>query len=207
MYHALGMSTSNNSQRVLRLASQRGLVRTRDLANHRIPRTILSRLVESGRLIQLSRGLYALPNHSRSEQHQLAEIAVRSPQSVVCLLSALRFHDLTTQSPHQIWLALPNKAHLPKIDYPPLHVVRFSGAALTQGIETHAVDGVSVRVYSVAKTVADCFKYRNKIGLDVALEALRESRREKRATNDDLWRFAKICRVANVMRPYMESIE
>jgi predicted transcriptional regulator of viral defense system len=126
---------------------------------------------------------------------------------VFCLLTALRFHELTTQSPHEIWLAVPNKAHSPKIDYPPLHVVRFSGAALTQGIEAHLVEGVSVRVYCIAKTVADCFKYRNKIGLDVALEALRESRREKRATNDDLWRYAKICRVANVMRPYMESIE
>lgn len=117
------------------------------------------------------------------------------------------FHDLTTQSPHEIWLAIPNKAHLLKLDYPPLRIVRFSGAALTQGIETHVVDGVSIRVYSVAKTVADCFKYRNKIGLDVALEALRESRREKRATNDELWHYAKICRVANVIRPYMESIE
>jgi predicted transcriptional regulator of viral defense system len=154
--------------------------------------------------VQVSRGLYALPGHSRSEQHQLAEIAIRSTQGVFCLLTALRFHELTTQSPHEIWLAIPNKAHPPKLDYPPLRVLRFSGAALTQGVETHVVDGVSVRVYSVAKTVADCFKYRNKIGLDVALEALRESRREKRATNDELWRYAKVCRVANVMRPYME---
>jgi len=201
------MGKTGNAERVLRLASERGALRPRDLAGHRIPRTTLSRLVESGRLVQISRGLYALPNHSRSEQHQLADITVRSPQGVFCLLTALRFHELTTQSPHEIWLAIPNKAHPPKIDYPPLRIVRFSGAALTQGVETNVVDGISVRVYSVAKTVADCFKYRNKIGLDVALEALRESRREKRATNDELWRYAKICRVANVMRPYMESIE
>jgi predicted transcriptional regulator of viral defense system len=201
------MGKPGNAERVLRLAGERGALRTRDLAGHRIPRTTLSRLVESGRLVQISRGLYALPDHSRSEQHQLAEIAIRSPQGVFCLLTALRFHELTTQSPHEIWLAIPNKAHPPKLDYPPLRVVRFSGAALTQGVETHMVDGVGARVYSVAKTVADCFKYRNKIGLDVALEALRESRREKRATNDELWRYAKICRVANVMRPYMESIE
>jgi predicted transcriptional regulator of viral defense system len=201
------MGKTGNAERLLRLASERETLRTRDLAGHRIPRTTLSRLVESGRLVQISRGLYALPDHSRSEQHQLAEIAIRSPQGVFCLLTALRFHELTTQSPHEIWLAIPNKAHPPKLDYPPLRVVRFSGAALTQGVGTHMVDGVSVRVYSVAKTVADCFKYRNKIGLDVALEALRESRREKRATNDELWHYAKICRVANVMRPYMESIE
>jgi len=201
------MGKNGNAERVLRLASERGTLRPRDLAGQRVPRTTLSRLVESGRLVQISRGLYALPNHSRSEQHQLADITVRSPQGVFCLLTVFRFHELTTQSPHEIWLAIPNKAHPPKIDYPPLRIVRFSGAALTQGVETNVVDGISVRVYSVAKTVADCFKYRNKIGLDVALEALRESRREKRATNDELWRYAKICRVANVMRPYMESIE
>jgi predicted transcriptional regulator of viral defense system len=201
------MAITGNAERILRLASENGLVRARDLVDYRIPRATLSRLVKSGRLAQISRGLYALPKPSRSEQHQLSEVAIRSPQGVFCLLTALRFHELTTQSPHEIWLAVPNKAHSPKIDYPPLHVVRFSGAALTQGIEAHLVEGVSIRVYSVAKTVADCFKYRNKIGLDVALEALRESRREKRATNDDLWRYAKICRVANVMRPYMESIE
>jgi predicted transcriptional regulator of viral defense system len=151
--------------------------------------------------------LYALPKHSRSERHQLAEIAARSPRGVFCLLTALRFHELTTQSPHEVWLAIANKARPPKLDYPPLRLVRFSGQALTKGIETHLVDGVTIRVYSVAKTVADCFKYRNKTGLDVALEALRESRREKQATNDELWRYAKICRVANVMRPYMESLE
>jgi predicted transcriptional regulator of viral defense system len=201
------MGKIGNAERVLRLAGEQGVVQTRDIVDRGIPRTILSRLTERRQLVQISRGLYALPDHSRSEQHQLADVAVRSPQGIFCLLTALRFYDLTTQSPHEIWLAIPNKGHPPKLDYPPLRVVRFSGAALTQGIETHAVDGVSVRVYSVAKTVADCFKYRNKIGLDVALEALRESRREKRATNDEIWHYAKICRVANVMRPYMESIE
>jgi predicted transcriptional regulator of viral defense system len=143
----------------------------------------------------------------RSGQHQLAEVAARSPQGVFCLLTALRFHQLTTQSPHEVWLAIPNKAHAPKLDYPPLRIVRFSGPSLTEGIESHTVDGTLIRVYSVAKTVADCFKYRNKIGLDVALEALRECRREKRASNDELWRYARLCRVANVMRPYLESIE
>ena len=201
------MSATTHAQRILRLASRRGLLRSRDLARDHIPRATLSRLVASGQLTQVSRGLYALPKQSRSGQYQLAEIAARSPQGVFCLLTALRFHELTTQSPHEVWLAIPNKAHAPKLDYPPLRIVRFSGPSLTEGIESHTVDGAPIRVYSVAKTVADCFKYRNKIGLDVALEALRECRREKRASNDELWRYARLCRVANVMRPYLESIE
>jgi predicted transcriptional regulator of viral defense system len=201
------MSKIGNPERVMRLAAENGAVRTHELADLQIPRTVLSRLVENGRLVQISRGLYTLPNHSRSEQHQLADVAMRSPQGVFCLITALRFHNLTTQQSHEIWVAIPNKAHPPKLEDPPLHIVRFSGAAMTQGIETHKVDGVPVNVFSVAKTVADCFKYRNKIGLDVALEALRESRRESRVTNDELWQYAKLCRVANVMRPYMESIE
>ena len=201
------MGSGSRAQGILRRAGRRGLVRARDLARDNIPRATLSRLVASGQLTQVSRGLYALPRQTRSGQHQLAEIAARIPQSVFCLLTALRFHQLTTQSPHEVWLAIPNKAHAPKLDYPPLHIVRFSGSSLTAGIESHNVDGALIRVYSVAKTVADCFKYRNKIGLDVAMEALRECRREKRASNDELWHYAKLCRVANVMRPYLESIE
>jgi len=133
-------------------------------------------------------------------------VARKHPQAIICLLSALRFHDLTTQSPFEVWLAIPNKARAPKMDYPPLRVVRFSGAALTRGIEAHVIDGVPVRVTSVARTVADCFKFRNKIGLDVALEALQEAWRTRRFNMDELWRYATLCRVANVIRPYMESL-
>ena len=136
----------------------------------------------------------------------LAEVARRVPKGVVCLLSALRFHGLSTQAPFEVWLAIENKAITPKLDYPPLRIVRFSGAALTEGVEEHVVDDVTVRITCIAKTVADCFKYRNKIGLDVALEALREAWHEKRMTSDDLWRYAKVCRVANVMRPYLDSL-
>jgi predicted transcriptional regulator of viral defense system len=193
--------------RILSLAAQRGILRARDLAGTAInPRVTLTRLVAAGRLQKLSRGLYALPDHIQSAQHQLAEVALRSPQGVFCLLTALRIHNITTQAPFEVWVAIPNKARAPKIDYPPLRVVRFSGPALTEGIDSRLVDGVDVKVYSAAKTVADCFKYRNKLGLDVALEALRECRRSKLATNDELWRYAEVCRVANVMRPYMESI-
>jgi predicted transcriptional regulator of viral defense system len=128
------------------------------------------------------------------------------PSGVVCLLSALRLHGLTTQAPFEVWMALDTKAWLPKVDHPPLRFVRFSGAALREGVQRKKIEGVEVRFYSPAKTVADCFKYRNKIGLDVALEALRECRRQKRATADELWHFARVCRVANVMRPYMEAV-
>jgi len=133
-------------------------------------------------------------------------VAARSENGVLCLLSALRFHDLTTQQSSDIWLAIPHKAHAPRFDYPPLRVIRMSGPAMTEGVETIDVAGTQVRVFGVAKTVADCFKFRNKIGLDVALEALREAWNGKRATMDELWRYAEICRVANVMRPYLETI-
>jgi predicted transcriptional regulator of viral defense system len=133
-------------------------------------------------------------------------VARKHPKAIVCLLSALRFHELTTQSPFEVWLAIPNKARAPRFDYPPLRIVRFSGSLLNEGIEEHTIDGVPVRITSVARTVADCFKYRNKIGLDVALEALREAWKARRVGMDELWQFAKLDRVANVMRPYLESL-
>ncbi len=191
---------------ILELARHQGLLRARDVAAHGLTRVALAKLVREGRLTRLSRGLYALPDRQVSEHATLAEVASKHQNVVVCLLSALRFHGLTTQAPFEVWLAIPNKAHAPKMEYPPLHIVRFSGDAWTQGVEQHVVDGVHVKVTSVAKTVADCFKYRNKIGLDVALEALREAWKAKRVNMDDLWHHAKICRVAVVMRPYLESL-
>lgn len=198
------METS--SQAILDLARRRGLIRPRDLEPLGLPRVALTRLVRQGALTRVGRGLYALPERPVSEHTTLAEVARKHPQGVVCLLSALRFHDLTTQSPFEVWLAIPNKARTPRMDYPPLRIVRFSGPALTAGTEQHMIDGVPVRITGVAKTVADCFKYRNKIGLDVALEALREAWTEKRVDMDQLWQFARVCRVTNVMRPYLESL-
>ena len=199
-----GMDTA--AERLIDLVRNQGLIRPRDLAPLDIPRVSLTRAVRRGQLERIGRGLYGLPGRPVSAHGSLAEVARRVPKGVVCLLSALRFHGLTTQAPFEVWLAIENKSIAPKLDYPPLRIVRFSGAALTEGVEEHAVDGVTVRMTGVAKTVADCFKYRNKIGLDVALEALREAWREKRMTSDDLWRYAKVCRVANVMRPYMDSL-
>ncbi len=196
----------DRTQRILEIVEQAGVLRPRDLDAHRIPRIYLSRLCDRGLLQRVGRGLYVLPNADVSEHHTLAEAGKRVPHGVVCLLSALRFHGLTTQSPSDVWLAIGDKAWRPRVDYPPLRFVRFSARALETGVEKHSIEGVLVRVYNPAKTVADCFKYRNKIGLDVALEALRDCRRQRRCTNDELWRYAKICRVANVMRPYMEAI-
>lgn len=196
----------STNQQILDMAQAEGLIRPRDLTARGLPRVALTRLVRQGRLIRIDRGLYTLPDRQTSEHGSLAEVASKYPQGIVCLLSALRVHDLTTQSPFEVWLAIPNKGRAPKMDYPPLRVVRFSGKALTEGIEEHVIDGVTVRVSNVARTVVDCFKFRNKIGLDVALEALREAWDNKRVSMDDLWRYATLFRVANVMRPYMESL-
>ena len=191
---------------ILTLASEHGLIRPRDLVALGLPRVALTRLVRQGLLTRVGRGLYAHPDRTVSEHGSLAEVARKHPQAIVCLLSALRVHNLTTQSPFEVWLAIPNKARAPKLAYPPLRIVRLSGTTLTEGIEDHQIDGVTVRVTSVERTVADCFKFRNKIGLDVAMEALREAWTSKRVSMDELWRCATLCRVANVMRPYMESL-
>lgn len=191
---------------ILDLARHKGLLSPRDVEACGYSRMALSTLARQGKLTRLCRGLYALPDRPVSEHTTLAELASKHPNALVCLLSALQFHGLTTQSPFEVWVAIANKARAPKMDYPPLRIVRFSGDALTEGVEEHQVEGVTVRVTGVAKTVADCFKYRNKIGLDVALEALREAWNAKRVKMDDLWRCAQVCRVANVMRPYLEAL-
>jgi len=193
--------------RVINYMRRKGLVRAADLAPLRISREILPKMHRAGRLERLGRGLYGLPDRQTTLQHSLAEASKKVPNGVVCLLSALSFHQLTTQAPFEVWMAIDHKARLPKPG-PGLafRFHRFSGKALTAGVERHVVDGVPVRIYGVAKTVADCFKYRNKIGLDVALEALREAYRARKATSEDLHRYARICRVENVMRPYMEAL-
>jgi predicted transcriptional regulator of viral defense system len=197
---------TTHTDKVLELVKKAGVLRPRDLEPYGIPRVYLSRLHAAGKLQRIGRGLYVLPGTNVSEHRSLAEACKRIPNGVICLLSALRFHELTTQSPFEVWLAIGEKAWRPRVEYPPLRIVRFASAALSAGVEEHRIDGVSVPVFIPAKTVADCFKYRNKIGLDVAIEALRECWRSKRCSMDDLWQYAKICRVQNVMRPYLESL-
>jgi predicted transcriptional regulator of viral defense system len=199
-------SAVTHTQRVLQLVRKNGWLRASDLADAGVPRAVLTRMAASGQLERAARGLYRLPDSGSSEHEGLVTVASKVPQAVVCLLSALQFHGLTTQLPWQVWFAMPRGSHVPRLEYPPIRMVQFTGEAYTQGIETHERDGVRLHVYSVAKTVADCFKHRNKIGMDVALEALKDARAQGRASFDDLWRCAKVCRVSNVMRPYMEAV-
>ncbi|HXN46711.1 MAG TPA: type IV toxin-antitoxin system AbiEi family antitoxin domain-containing protein [Bryobacteraceae bacterium] len=193
------------SERILEIAKRQRIVRPRDLAACGIARQHLIRLLRRGALTRTARGIYTLTGAAVTEHHGLALAAKQAPGAVVCLLSALQFHGLTTQQPHEVWIAVAVKARKPAITWPAVRIVRFSGAALTEGVESHPIEGVRVRVYGIAKTVADCFKYRRKIGTDVAIEALRDALR-KRVSVDAIYRFAKICRVANVIRPYLESV-
>jgi predicted transcriptional regulator of viral defense system len=191
---------------ILQLARERGLIRPRDVEEAGIPREYLLRLYRTGMLIRIGRGLYTLPDSQSSESLSLAEVSKRTPNAVICLISALQFHRITTQIAHRVWIAIEHKSWEPAYEYPPLEIVRLSGAAFSFGIENHAVDRVDVKIYNPAKTVADCFKFRNKVGLDVALEALRETWKSRKATMEELWESAKVCRVANVMRPYLEAV-
>lgn len=199
-------SAVTHTQKVLQLVRKNGWLRASDLADAGVPRVVLTRMAASGQLERAARGLYRLPDSGSSEHEGLVTVASKVPQAVVCLLSALQFHGLTTQLPWQVWIAMPRGSHVPRLEYPPIKMVQFTGEAYTQDIETHERDGVTLHVYGVAKTVADCFKHRNKIGIDVALEALKDARGQGRASFDDLWRCAKMCRVSNVMRPYMEAV-
>ncbi len=199
------MATRTSTERILSLAASQPLVRPRDVEALGIAREFLLRLHRQGILVRPARGVYALADSSVTEHHSLAIAAKLVPRGVVCLLSALRFHGLTTQDPHEVWMAIDFKARKPSIEVPALRVVRFSGRALTEGIDTHPIEGVPVRVYGPAKTVADSFKYRNKIGIDVAIEALRDALHKRKATVDEIHRFAKVCRVAKVIRPYLEA--
>lgn len=201
------MQNNTYQQSVLALLQQQGLLRASELDAIGVPRVVLSRLTASGQLERVGRGLYRLPGSTASEHESLATVAVKVPQAVFCLLTALQFHELTTQLPRQIWIAMPRGSHVPRIDYPPIKMVQMAGDTYSTGMEEHERDGIKLRVYGIAKTVADCFKHRNKIGLDVALEALKEVRAKRKASADELWHYAKICRVANVMRPYLEAIE
>lgn len=193
-------------QQVLDLARDVGVIRAKDVEAKGIHREYLKRMEQQGLLVRSARGIYTFADADITESHTLVEAIKRVPHGVICLLSALSFHELTTQAPFEVWLAIPPKTRTPKENLLPLRIVHVSGEALLSGIEEHEIEGVRLPVYSPAKTVVDCFKFRNKIGLDVALEALRECLRERRCTVDEIWHYAKICRMQNVMRPYLESL-
>ena len=200
------MAELNKKARVYRLAQQKGLIHRADLVAEQLPGEYLSRLAKEGKLVHEGRGYYRMPDYAPSQYESLIALSRKIPQGVVALLSALRFHDLTTQNPFEVWLAVKHKQWLPKLDYPPVRYVYFSEKGLSAGVEEHIVENFTIKVFSPGKTVADCFKYRNKIGLDVALEALREGWEQQRFSIDELYHYAKICRVHNVIRPYLQAL-
>jgi predicted transcriptional regulator of viral defense system len=192
--------------RALELLKRLGIARSRDLEAAGVSRSQIRRLLTQGRIERVGRGLYRRPGAPLSERRDLAEVGRRVPGGVVCLLSALRFHGLTTQNPFEVWLAIDRKAWRPRFEHPPLRLIYLSGPALSEGVEKHTVEGAPLRVFSAAKTVADCFKFRNKLGVDVAVEALREYRRVHPKRLDAVWRAAEVDRVTRVIRPYLEAI-
>jgi predicted transcriptional regulator of viral defense system len=196
----------SKSHRLINLAAHRQILCAKDVSALGIPQNYLARLVQKGILKKLGRGLYASQSSPTTEHLSLFEAACRIPKGIICLLSALQFHKFTTQSPHQVWMAIDVKAWTPRGPASLVRFVRMSGPAIRFGVKEYPVRGGTLKVYTPAKTVADCFKFRNKIGTDVALEALRECRRLKKASIDEIWAAAKVCRVANVMRPYMDSL-
>ena len=189
------------------LIRRKGAARSRELVEAGVARSQLSRLVATGDLVRLSRGIYTMPGSMKQDADEGALIvAKRMPGARLCLLTALRLHGLTTQAPFEVWIAIENKGRAPRLDWPPLRVVRFSGEALDAGLEIRRIGGRKVRVTNAAKTVADCFKFRSLVGLDVAIEALRDALRARAATVDELWKYARICRVAKLMRPYLDAL-
>ncbi len=195
------MSQLNN---IVSYLKSHGPCRVRDLESAGFRRQDLQYLIKKGSVERLSRGVYQAAKAPLLTNPGYVEVFLRAPKAALCLLSALHFHELTTQLPHQVWIAVEGQSRAPKLAYPPLRVVRFSGKAFTQGIEKHKVDHIAVRVYSVAKTVSDLFKMRNKVGLDVAMEALREAIKSKKTSRAEILKMAKVCRMEKVMRPYLE---
>lgn len=193
-------------QQVLELARKKGILRAADVEDVGISRNYLYRMHREGLLRRCGLGLYTLPEAPLTEHSSLAEVAKRVPNGVICLISALSYHDITTQIPHEIWLTVPRGAWRPEMEYPPLNLTYVTGRAYSYGIEKHVMNGVTVNIYSPAKTVADCFKFRNKIGLDIAIEALREAWRSRKVTIDELVEAAKVDKVSKIILPYLEAI-
>lgn len=208
MYHNVGMNIKKNyKQIVLQMARKQGVIKISDLTKEGITRATASRLVSENKLEKIATGLYCLPGAEFSENESLIIIASRVPQAVFCLLTALQIHELTTQLPRKVWIAMPKGSHTPKIDYPPVKMVQYSKEVYEKGVQVMESDNIKLKVYNPAKTIVDCFKHRNKIGIDIAIEALKDAYGKNKVTMDELWHYAKICRVANVMRPYIETIQ
>jgi len=196
----------NAEERILQIARKKKLFRISKATRAGLHPEAIRRLTSRGQLTRVGRGLYALSSLEPTEHHTLAEVATRVPNGVVCLLTALRFHGMGTQNPRDVWLAVDRRAGVPRIDFTPVRVIRISGAAMTTGIEERAIAGVRVRITSPARTVVDCFKFRNKIGIDVAVEAFKDYRRLRKGSVDSIWQQADRLRMSKVMRPYWDAI-
>jgi predicted transcriptional regulator of viral defense system len=196
----------NQSDHILELARHRRVLRAADVREQGWSPQLLIRLHHAGKLQRFARGLYGLPDADITEHQTLIEVCQRVPKAVLCLLTALQFHEIGTQLPHDVWIALPEATQAPVLSYPTLRITRLRGDAYSEGIQTVIDHGTPIRVYSAAKTVTDCFKFRNKIGLDVALEALKDAWRTRKVTMAELSHFAKINRVERVMQPYLEAV-
>lgn len=200
------MPAASQIERLLRHLQRHGVVRTRDLESLGVPRVALQRAVDRGQVIRRARGVYVKADHAVTRHTDLAAVGARTPKAVVCLVSALEYHGLTTQVPHAVWIMIHKSSHRPTFSVPAVRVVRASGPALTTGVEKHKIEGVTVQMTTPAKTVADCFRYRDTVGTDVAVEALRDCLRKRKATPADIFSMAKVDRVARVMRPYLEAL-
>ncbi len=200
------MERNKTYETVLQMAREQGILRIGEVREEGIHPEYVRRLHHTGKLRKVGRGLYSLPDNEITEHHFYAIAARIVPDGVICLLSALRFHGLTTESPFEMWIAIESNAWRPTARMNiPVRFIRYSGRRFTEGVEEHVLENVSVRIFSPAKTVVDCFVHRNKIGLDVALSALKECLKDQRASVEELWRYAKICRVSKIIHPYIEA--
>lgn len=195
-----------HTDQVIRLAAAQGVIRSRDLASEGIPRTVLGRLVERGELSRVGRGLYRLTDADVTPHHSLVQVAVRVPGCTVNLLSALSFHELTDELPAGVWIAVPRGHRVPTLDSPRLELTWVAPALLKVGVTTHRIEGLDVAITDPARTVVDCFRHRSRVGVDVAIAALRDYLRRHRSGREELWQIAGVCRMQRVMRPYLESL-
>jgi predicted transcriptional regulator of viral defense system len=198
-------TTSTQRAQALELLGTRSMMRLKDFVAHGIGPETLARLIRDGIIVRPARGLYQLVDGTVDARRTLAEAAALVPKGIICLVSALQFHGLTLQMPSSVWMAIERSAWRPRIDYPLIRFVRFTGAALSEGIKRHRIEGVEVAITDPARTIVDCFRYRAKVGIDVAMEGLREGLRQRKATSDQLWRYATKVRVWSTMKPYVEA--
>jgi predicted transcriptional regulator of viral defense system len=206
--YSRGIVTVSSAQktRALDLLKSRGMLRQRDFLSQDIGPETLARLVRDNQVVRPARGLYQLPDASIDASHALAEAAALIPRGIVCLVSALQFHELTLQMPSAVWMAIDRTAWKPTISYPPIRFVRFSGWGMTEGVKKYSVESREVSITDPARSIVDCFRYRNKVGIDIAMEGLREGIRRRKCTPDELWKHGKMARVWAVMRPYVEAV-